>query len=301
MASSTLMQQKQYHVRSISLPARSDPCTIRVTEELNKLKAWETTACPLKAEAILGGLSGLAELYECIYNLLQSPHAQQAQVSIHQENWVDEVLDGSVRLLDLCDNSRNILLQMREALQVLQIALRRRGGEASWESSISDYICCQKKAKKEIEKCLGELKRLEVKLGSSSLPDSDHHLSAAVDALQEASHSSICLFRSLLSFISSSSRTRTSKWSLVTKLLHKEQEATKEDQKLENEVKSVDDSLYALCRLNSNYDAKVERVRETQKRLKAMEGSVEGLEEGLERLLKSLIQTRVALLNNLCL
>ncbi|KAK9164986.1 hypothetical protein Scep_000177 [Stephania cephalantha] len=301
MASSTSKQQKQYHVRSISLPARSDPSTIRVVAELNKLKAWETTSCPLKADAVLGGLSGLAELYECIHNLLQTPHAQQAQVSIRQENWVDEVLDGSVRLLDLCDNSRNILLQMREAVQALQIALRRRGGEASWESCISDYICCQKKAKKEIEKCLGELKRLEAKLGSSSLPDSEHHLSTAVDALREASRSSICVFRSLLSFISSSSRTRTSKWSLVTKLLHKEQEATKEDEKLENEVKSVDDSLYALCRLNSNYDAKVERVRETQKRLKAMEASVEGLEEGLERLLKSLIQTRVALLNNLCL
>ncbi|KAL6345339.1 hypothetical protein AAG906_015822 [Vitis piasezkii] len=33
-----------YHVRSISLPSRSHPTTLKIQQELNKLRSWETSS-----------------------------------------------------------------------------------------------------------------------------------------------------------------------------------------------------------------------------------------------------------------
>ncbi|XVF62266.1 hypothetical protein PTKIN_Ptkin08bG0203600 [Pterospermum kingtungense] len=61
----------KYHVRSISLPSRSHPSTLRVEDELNRFKTWESSSSSSStSEWICAGLSGLEDLYQCMDELL---------------------------------------------------------------------------------------------------------------------------------------------------------------------------------------------------------------------------------------
>nr|DAD46015.1 TPA_asm: hypothetical protein HUJ06_004245 [Nelumbo nucifera] len=130
------------HVRSNSLPARSHPATSTIEEELNKLKAWEElSTSSLKAETICVGLSDLGDVYECVKDLLNLPFTQQALFQFQDQKWVSEVLDTSVKLLDVCGTTRDLLLQMKQSVQDLQSGLRRRKGEeSSLQSCIDAFI-----------------------------------------------------------------------------------------------------------------------------------------------------------------
>lgn len=118
----------KYYVRSISLPSRSHPTTIRLNEELNKLKTWEATSSSV-SHSICTGLSLLDDLHICFNDLLKMS-STQLTISHHQdEKSMEELLEGSVRLLDVCGITRDTLLQIRENAQSLHSALRRRKGD----------------------------------------------------------------------------------------------------------------------------------------------------------------------------
>ncbi|KAK9164987.1 hypothetical protein Scep_000178 [Stephania cephalantha] len=86
-SSSSSNQETHFHTRSISLPSASHPTTLRFTEELNKLKTWESTVTPRNVETILIGLTGLAnlknvkkEIRKCLKELIANVfqgHAKQ--------------------------------------------------------------------------------------------------------------------------------------------------------------------------------------------------------------------------------
>ncbi|EEF29122.1 conserved hypothetical protein [Ricinus communis] len=59
-----------FHIRSISLPSRSHPLTVSVLEQLDKLKASQSSSLGHK-------LAGLKELYECFNDFLQLSLTQQ--------------------------------------------------------------------------------------------------------------------------------------------------------------------------------------------------------------------------------
>lgn len=152
MAGSLTKTETCYHARSISLPFSSHPITVRIVEELNKLKTWKqpsststSTTSTLNSETVCAGLSGLGELYEWVEDLLHLPLTQQALVQHQQHKWVGEVLDGSLRLLDVCGTTRDILLQMKERVGDLQSGLRRKAKNSSIGSNVSAYICARKK------------------------------------------------------------------------------------------------------------------------------------------------------------
>ncbi|XP_025884903.1 uncharacterized protein [Solanum lycopersicum] len=106
------------HVRSISFPSRSQPEYLRVEIELNRLKTWESTSIsstttPFSLNTIQQGLVGLAELYNCVQDLLVSPAIQMGRLA-------EEALEASVGLIDSCSTTRELVLMMKEQVQDLQ-------------------------------------------------------------------------------------------------------------------------------------------------------------------------------------
>ncbi|KAB1201753.1 hypothetical protein CJ030_MR8G007414 [Morella rubra] len=291
---------KRYSVRSISLPARSHPSTLRVEEELNKFKSWEASTSSFKVETICVGLSFVVELYRRLGDLLNLPLTQQTLGQVQLQKWINELLESSLRYLDVCGNTRDAILSFRESLRELQSALRRRKvGDFSVESIVTAYTCSRRKLKKDIVKSLASLKPMDNPLGSSLSLDLNDHLSALFRVLTETSWVTVSIFHSLLLFLSVPVLTpKPSRWSLVSKLVQKGALARKDDkQGSMNELESVDIALGNLLMQNSSKEIETQKIQSAHLRLDALDISMEGLEKVLEGLFRHLIQTRVFLLN----
>ncbi|XP_010277253.1 PREDICTED: uncharacterized protein LOC104611752 [Nelumbo nucifera] len=303
MADATAIPESRYHVRSISMPSRSHPTATNVEEELSKLRALESlstaqSGSPLKAESISVALLGLVELYKSVENFLQMPQTQQTLVHHQLDGWVDELIEGSVTLLDIGGTTKDILFQMKENVLDLHSALRRRKFEGLLGNKIATCISFKKRVKKDVSSCLKMLKRLEEKCVACPLLNLDHELTMVVRILREVSSVAISVFRAILSFLSTSmSKPKVGRWDFVSKLMHRAVVACDSHDETMNEVESVDVVLFSLSRCNPSKDAEVESSQMAQKRLMDLEVSLESLEEGLDFLFRRLIQTRVSLLN----
>ncbi|XLT65580.1 hypothetical protein HN873_022019 [Arachis hypogaea] len=119
----------------------------------------------------------LAELYNFMEEL-QSTQTQQALLHYQDGKLVEEALSGSVTLLDACGDSSIV------------------------ESSVSAYESFRKKAKKEITKQLGMLKKMECNKDSSisSLLGQDQNLVFFARVLRESRTITTSIFCSLLLF-----------------------------------------------------------------------------------------------------
>ncbi|XP_022725092.1 uncharacterized protein LOC111281705 [Durio zibethinus] len=95
MASSALNQKSNFHARSNSLPSSSHP----VIPQLEK------------------------------HFLLQLPLAQKSIAQHCNDQQVNDLLKGSLRLLDVCGVAKDALLQAKEDTQELQSVVRRRRGD----------------------------------------------------------------------------------------------------------------------------------------------------------------------------
>ena len=276
------------HVRSISLPSRSHPTTLKIQQQLNKLTTLEASSTSALGKTS-NGLSGLEELYNCMDELLSLPSTQQA-LSLHQhEKWVNELLDGPVSLLDICGTARDVISQFKENVGDLESALRRRKGDVCIEISINNYISSRKKMNKDAKKLLAAMK----KDNKSPLLDQEHQLSTMITVFREVNIMSISIFQSLLLLLSIPVlKSRPSRWSLVSKFMHKG--AVSCEESAENtELESVDLALGVL----SSEEAKLETMQIALKGVEALEVSIEGLEKGLERMFRRLVKTRASLLN----
>ncbi|XVF18122.1 hypothetical protein REPUB_Repub10bG0184900 [Reevesia pubescens] len=295
MADSSVIHGVNVPVRSISLPSRLQLNSIEA--ELTELKTFDLLSASrtIDGETICTGFTMLAKLYNNIEEIIQSPLTQQALH--HQQNvkLVEEALDDSVGLLDACGTSRDLIMMMKEQVQDLQSALRRRGGDSSIGSNILAYISFRKKLKKNIAKSLRVLKKLESNNNVAfPLFDVDCHLLMVVKALRESNAITISLFGSLLTYLSMPiMKAKAGGWSLISKLIPVSAERS---QKLFNEVGIIDFTLYKLHGQVPKKDAKFD-VQIELRRLETLSGSIKDLESGLDCLFRCLIRNRVSLLN----
>ncbi|KAI4327812.1 hypothetical protein L6164_020230 [Bauhinia variegata] len=283
-------------VRSISLPTRVHPSSQRVEALLKHLKHHGAQSVSIThyfaAEAIQNDLLVLAELNNCMEELLQSSQTQQALLHYQNGKLVEDALCGSVTLLDACGSARDLLLVLKEHTQTLMSALRRRRGDSSIESSISAYVSFRMKAKKEIAKQLGALKRMESKVNSFSLLGQDQNLLFVDRVLREASTITISILRSLLLFLSMPGL-KTKGSSLITKLIPTRLISSEKEQKISGEVALMCSLLGKLIR---NNDGRVE-IEGAQRGLETLNASFDGLEGGLDSIFRSLVKNRVTFLN----
>ncbi|MED6193824.1 hypothetical protein PIB30_022872 [Stylosanthes scabra] len=269
----------KFHIRSNSFPNESHPCTSRVQEGLNKLRTFEATSTS-SSESIVSGLSFLEDLYISLADLLNVPSTQKA-ISHHQgDKSFEELLDGSIKVLDVCGITRDTVMQMKENVQSLHSALRRRKADSCIEKSVSEYNSFSKKTRKNLNKLITSLKHIQSKLGASPL------LNQLQDAsiLREAIAVNMSVFQSLLSFLAGPpSKSKATKW--MNKLIHKEHNSENL-----NELQLVDSALSTL--LNDGSSMQI-----AYGRLEALEAAIESIEIGLENLFRVMIKTRASLLN----
>ncbi|GKV44156.1 hypothetical protein SLEP1_g51364 [Rubroshorea leprosula] len=281
---SLMKPNSQYNVRSISFPARSHPTTLRIEEEINKLRSLEGVS----SSTVSTVLSGLAELYACMGDLLSLPLTQQGLSQQYHEKWVNELLDGTLRYLDICGNTRDSVLLTKESVRELQSVLRRSmAGERSIEDNVRDYTCSRKNMKKEIAKSMALLKQMENGIGEQSPPlEQSHHLSVLVRVLGEASLITISTLRSLLLFLSPSLlKPKGTKWLLISKLVRKGivLGEVRDDM---NELQSAKVAVGNLTFPNASEDIEAEKIESALEKLEALDGVFEDFEDGLELLFR---------------
>ncbi|KAF3544434.1 hypothetical protein DY000_02009882 [Brassica cretica] len=247
-----------FHVRSNSFPSRQHPQAAHVDEQLNRLRSSET-ASSSSSSSIRQRLSNLQDLHDSLDKMLRLSITQQ---TLSQEQ-VEMILDGSIKILDLCNVSKDGLSQMKESLKEIRSILRRKRGDLSAE--IKKYLASRKFLKKSFQKVLKNLKTGQNKNKES------------LAVFREAEAVTVSLFESMFSFIS---RPKScGKWSLVSKMMSQNKAACEA-----NEFTRVD------LEFQSEKSLKIEDVQN-------LDSCIQDLEDGIESLSKSLIKYRVSVLN----
>ncbi|CAL0313108.1 unnamed protein product [Lupinus luteus] len=281
----------KYEFRSISLPSRSHSSMVIVEEKLRKFKTWEATCTSF---SISMGLSLLEDLYVGLDNVLNMASTQHVITQHKGEKCVEEVLDGSMRILDICGITRDTLLQIKENVQALHSCLRRRKGESNIEVSVGQYNCFIKKVKKNVKKLMKSLRQMDSKFGLSSLLDFDHHFSCVIRVLREVILMNLSIFQLILSFLTMpSTKSNATKWFLLGKIVHKRVITSEDNLENVNELECVEEVLNTLLKEGSNG----EKMHATNEKLEALENAIESLENGLERVFRVMIKSRSSLLN----
>ncbi|XP_049358232.1 protein BPS1, chloroplastic-like [Solanum verrucosum] len=271
--------------RSISLPSRSHPATQNIEEEINKLKTWEFSASPT-AEAVYSGLIGLREVHKCMVDLLNLPLTLHSLSQFQNKKWVDEILDKSVRFLDICSTTKEIVSQFKENVKDVQSSLRRRKEDLS----INNYTTFRKKMKKEAKSLITTLKRMDHEEVVDVMEVDDQLVSAVIRVLREVATMGISVYQMLLNYLSASNSKPISKWSLVSRLVNK----GVDQGNTVNEIESVDAALSSLSKCGPN---EMEKIQFVQSKLERVEAHFECIEKGLDNIFRCLIRSRSTLLN----
>ncbi|XP_004292292.1 PREDICTED: uncharacterized protein LOC101305433 [Fragaria vesca subsp. vesca] len=268
-----------YHTRSNSFPSGPHPIIQEVDEHLCRLRSSEATST--SSSSIRHQLSGLKDLHDCVDRLVQLPLTQQSLSQEKNQKWTSELLDGSLRLLDVCGIAKDSLLQTKEYIQDLQSIIRRRGGEESGvlTSEVRKYLTSRKMMKKTIQKALVNLK---ANRSTFSSLDNNQETIAVASKLRDIEAVTLTVLQSVLSFISGP-KSKPSSWSLVSKVVQSKRIACEEAKV--NEFAEVDAAFKSIKNANA------------QNQLSNLESCIQDQLEGLQCLFRQLIKTRVSLLN----
>jgi hypothetical protein len=282
MASSSINQNSNHHARSNSLPSRPHPLVLQCNEYLCQLGASEASSS--STSSLSSKLSCLRDLHECVEKLLQLPLTQQAIVQ-------EELLDGSLRLLDMCSAAKEALIHTKECMRELQSIMRRRpAGDMGLEREVRKYLMSRKVVKNAAQKALKGVER--------NRAVKNHETPAMVTALRETEAVTVNVFESLLSYIAGPKlRSKGSNWALVSKLVNPKRVACENEETDGSEVEKVDAALYSIVSPRRSKCDYIMHIENVQHLLAKSEPIFQDLEEGLECLFRRLIKTRVSLLN----
>ncbi|TYG88609.1 hypothetical protein ES288_A12G035000v1 [Gossypium darwinii] len=236
-----------YHARSNSLPSRQHPIVSQIDENLNRLRESQSTST---SSSIGHNLSGLQDLHECVVVLLQFPLTQQALAQEKQREMVEELLDESLMLLDVCTIAKDALLQTKECTQELQSILRRRRGAEGLAN------------------------------------DTPGENGAVISVLRDVEAVTISVLESVLSFIlGPEAESKSSRWPLVSKQMYQKKVMCEEEQKA-NEILSAEATVCS-CIKSKNMKHVDNVQKELQSLDLSIQDLEEGLETLSRRMIKN--------------
>ncbi|CAN1770774.1 hypothetical protein LINPERHAP1_LOCUS11708 [Linum perenne] len=278
------MAATTFHARSNSFPSRTHPTVSEFDEQLCRLRQSQAAST---SSSISHKLNGIQDVYECVDKLIQLPSTQQAMIHDQNELLDNELLDGSLRVLDMCNTAKDALSQLKESVAELQSAIRRsRRRQGDLVTETKRYLNSRKVVKKAILKAL---KGIENKKSTSSNNETKKSTSSN-NMLRETESVVVEVLGSLLSFISQSN-SKSNSWSLVSKIMAAKKNEVSANT---NEFAEVD-----AC-LKTKVDACLKTNKsseELQAHLKNLQPCIQDLEEGVECLFRCLIKTRSSILN----
>ncbi|XP_015060834.1 uncharacterized protein LOC107006830 [Solanum pennellii] len=228
----------------------------------------------------LPNFDALRDLHESANDMLHSPVIKREIAHQGQEKWTHEVSETSLRMLDVCGTTKDVLLLVKDHVHDLKCTFRRIsvGENATTENKFAPFHCHRKKLKKEMLKRLHSLKGMKynTKCIDSSSIDNENNLMVVVNVLREVRVATMSILESLMALMSMPSPNvtrKSSKGYFGPKLLMRV-----------NSLSSWEkcDTMTLQC---------------ANKRLEAVELAIENLEEELECIIRRLIRTRVSLLN----
>ncbi|GAB4853074.1 hypothetical protein Ancab_017259 [Ancistrocladus abbreviatus] len=276
-----------YHSRSISLPSRPHPLIPQFDEQLSRLRSSE--AASTSSTSISYKVDGLKELYNFVDEVLQL-HLHQQTLRQHPEaKWIDVLLDGSLKLLNICSIARDVLSLTKKNVQDIQSVISRRCiGELSITREVVDYIHTRKKVKKTSKKCLKVIKSMQSKNDGSM---------AIVCMLSDVEATTAEIFESLLCHIAGlKTQLKKSSWSIVPKLMRASTVYGQEETAL-SEFGVADSVLNSLARQTKKTGINVVRADQLRSQITQIESAVQDLDEQLESLFRFMVKTRATLLN----
>ncbi|CAN1770840.1 hypothetical protein LINPERHAP1_LOCUS11719 [Linum perenne] len=284
------MAATSFHARSNSLPSdRQHPLVSELDDQVCRLRQSEATT---SSSSIYHKLNSLQDLYDCVDQLLQLPLTQQTIVQKSFSELLDELLDGSLRMLDMCNTAKDALSQMKESVAELQSAIRRRQSDLVAETK--RYLNSRKTVKKAIQKAL---KGMETNKSTSSnnMKSTSSNSVEAISMLREAESIVVEVLESLMSFITQST-SKSSSWSLVSKLIASKKNEVSANTNEFAEKNEVSASTNEFAEVDACLKTS-KSSEEIQAHLKNLQPCIQDLEEGVESLFRCLIKTRASILN----
>ncbi|ESQ27507.1 hypothetical protein EUTSA_v10019849mg [Eutrema salsugineum] len=220
---------------------------------------------------------GLRELHDCANYLLDHcPKTRESLSQQGQEKWTEQVSEASLRMLDICTVSKDVMTLVKHSFQDLQLTLR--GNESSdVNEKIAAYNRYKNNLKKETLKCLNCLKNMKGSGGGGgrvAMP-TEQNLLFVAEVLKEVRRVVVTMVESLFSL------------GCIPWL----------------EKRSSKGSLSSIFTTRSSSSYWLDEVwdetavQSATTRLEAAEIAVEELEIELESTFRRLIHTRVSLLN----
>ncbi|KAG8378057.1 hypothetical protein BUALT_Bualt08G0098500 [Buddleja alternifolia] len=229
-----------FHSRSNSFPSQSHPVTECVEDHLRRLRASEATST--SSTSICANLASLRDLHEGVNNMIQMPSIQQALSNEQGQSWMNELLDGSLKLVDLCEFSREIVSLTKESIQDLESSIRRNRGETATSDDIKTYVTSKKKINKMVNKCIKNLKSFNK--GSKALPDIEFGI-----MLKETEALNFSVLKSVLTVVSGGNgKSRQQSWSFFSKSTQTSRVHSEIEDLCSFNIKEIEEGLESLFR-----------------------------------------------------
>lgn len=216
----------------------------------------------------------LRDLHDSVNNLLRAPDIKGVlSQQEHNKKWIQNISESTLKMLDSCGNTKDILSLVKGHIQQLQCTFHRASlGES--ENKLSTYCFQRKEFRKQMLKRLKSLKQMK------NTTPLDDNLIVVANVLNEVRETIVILLESIMLLMSMPNP--NPKTSNMAKC---------------NGVLSVKMKFTRLNSLSPWEDCDVQEIRSAVERLEAVESAMEDLEVELGCIFKRLMRTRVLLLN----